>query len=100
MSAKSVVIYSKAKGCVMCNATDRALDKTDLAYTKVDGTTEENRAFCTALGHMQAPVVVVYQDGIIIDSFSGFNPGKLDELRNDPLVERTVSAEKRALVPA
>jgi glutaredoxin-like protein NrdH len=96
ISPKSIVIFGKAKGCVQCDATDRTLAKTDLSFTKKNGTTEENKAFCLTLGYMQAPVVVVYQDGVVIDSFSGFNPGKIDELKNDPLVER-VPAEANGL---
>lgn len=99
-SPKSVVIYSKEKGCVQCNAMDRAIGKTDLAYTKLDGSTEENKAFCMSLGYMQAPVVVVYQDGQIIDSWSGFNPVKTSELVADPLVERKAPAEARELIAA
>lgn len=92
MSVKSIVIYSKPKGCVQCDAMDRVIAKTDLLVTKLDGSTAENKAFCLTLGYMQAPVVVVYQDNAIIDHWSGFNPGKTDELKNDPLVERTAQA--------
>lgn len=88
MSAKSIVIYSKAKGCVQCDATDRAISKTDILVTKLDGSTDENREFCQALGYMQAPVVLVYQGGKIVDSWSGNNPFKIAEIKNDPLVER------------
>lgn len=99
-SLKTVTVFGKAKGCVQCNAMDRAIAKTDILVTKVDGTTEENKAFCASLGHMQAPVVVVYQDGIVIDHWSGFNPGKVDELKNDPLVERKAPVEVRELIAA
>ncbi|MET4144014.1 hypothetical protein [Arthrobacter sp. UYCo732] len=85
---KSVVVFGKEKGCVQCTAMDRAVAKTDLLITKKNGTTAENKEYCMTLGHMQAPVVVVYQDGVVIDHWSGFNPGKVDELKNDPLVER------------
>jgi hypothetical protein len=94
---KSVVIYSKAKGCVQCDAMDRAVGKTDLHVTKLDGTTDENRDFCMALGYTQAPVVLIYQDGVIIDKWSGFNPVKTAELKNDPLVERKPIAESLGL---
>lgn len=97
MSLKTVTIYSKAKGCVQCNAMDRTLEKTDLFVTKLDGTTDENREFCMALGYSQAPVVVVYQDGDIIDHWSGFNPIKSAELVTDPLVERQAPAESHGL---
>jgi glutaredoxin-like protein NrdH len=97
-SLKTVTVFGKAKGCVQCNAMDRAIAKTDVLVTKVDGTTEENKAFCASLGHMQAPVVVVYQDGVVIDHWSGFNPGKTAELAADPLVER--KAPVRELIAA
>lgn len=96
MSAKSIIIYSKAKGCVQCDATNRTIAKTDIMVAKLDGSTDENREFCNALGYMQAPVVVVYQDGAIIDSWSGFQPVKLGELKDDPLVER-IPAEAHGL---
>jgi glutaredoxin len=99
-SPKSVTVYSKEKGCVQCNAMDRALAKTDLLFTKVNGSTEENKAFCVSLGHMQAPVVVVYQDGVVIDHWSGFNPIKTGELVGDPLVERKAPVEVRELIAA
>ncbi|ACL42357.1 hypothetical protein Achl_4406 (plasmid) [Pseudarthrobacter chlorophenolicus A6] len=98
IAPKSVVVFGKEKGCVQCNAMDRAIAKTDIKVTKVDGTTDENREYCMSLGHTQAPTVVVYQDGVVIDSWSGFNPGKIDELKNDPLVERT--APVRELIAA
>jgi glutaredoxin-like protein NrdH len=99
-SPKSVVVFGKEKGCVQCNAMDRAVAKTDLLITKLNGSTEENKEFCMTLGHMQAPVVVVYQDGVVIDHWSGFNPGKVDELKNDPLVERKAPVEVRELISA
>lgn len=99
-SPKSVVVFGKATGCVQCNAMDRAVAKTDLHITKLDGTTDENKAYCQDLGYMQAPVVVVYQDGAVIDHWSGFNPGKVDGLKNDPLVERKTPVEARELIAA
>lgn len=97
---KSVVVYSKEKGCVMCTAMDRAVAKTDIKITKLDARVEENRQFGMDLGHMQAPVVVVYQDGVIIDHWSGFNPGKVDGLKADPLVERVAPVEALELIAA
>lgn len=100
IAPKSVVIHSKAKGCVQCNAMDRAVGKTDLLVTKLDGTTDENREFCMTLGYTQAPVVLVYQDGVIIDHWSGFNPIKTAELAADPLVERKAPEEGLELLAA
>lgn len=92
MTLKTVTVYTKASGCVMCNATHRSLSKTDILYTEQDATVPANREFGMSLGHMQAPVVTVHQDGVLIDHWSGFNPGKLDELKKDPLVARKMVA--------
>ena len=100
IAPKSVVVFGKEKGCVQCNAMDRAIAKTNIKITKKNGTTDENREFCLSLGHSQAPTVVVYQDGVVVDSWSGFNPGKIEELANDPLVERVARVETRELLAA
>ncbi|KRF05598.1 hypothetical protein ASH00_09020 [Arthrobacter sp. Soil782] len=86
-SPKTVVMYSKSQ-CVQCDAMKRAIAKTDVLVNELDATTAENRQLCIDLGYMQAPVTVVYQNGEITDSWSGFNPNKVNELKNDPLVVR------------
>lgn len=92
---KTVTVYSKPTGCQQCIAMKRSLNKTDIAYVIADATTAENIALTKGLGHMQAPVTVVRDEaGNVIDSFDGFRPDKVDELKADPLVVR-VSADER-----
>ena len=70
-----VTVYTKPR-CVQCTATYRALDKKGIPYNSVD-IYEDADALdrLKALGYQQAPVV----DSPIGD-WSGFNPGKIDEL--------------------
>lgn len=70
-----VTVYTKP-ACVQCNATYRALDKKGIAYNSVD-ITEDAEAYdrLIALGYQQAPVVTAPTG-----DWSGFNPGKIDEL--------------------
>lgn len=70
-----VTVYTKP-ACVQCNATYRALDKKGIAYNSVD-ITEDADALerLKALGYQQAPVV-----DSPTGSWSGFNPGKIEEL--------------------
>jgi len=56
----TVTIFSK-KSCVQCTATYRALDKAGIPYEVID--LQEDPAafdFVMALGHIQAPVVLVH----------------------------------------
>ena len=72
----TITVYSKP-ACVQCNATYRALDKHGIDYQTVDITTDpEALEAVKALGYLQAPVVVAGDD-----SWSGFRPDKIDELR-------------------
>lgn len=98
MSAKTLTLITKSKGCVQCTATHRALVKTDIFVTELNANDEANIEFGKSLGHLQAPVGIVFQDGVVIDHWSGFRPDKIDELQRDPLVER--NAAERELVAA
>lgn len=70
-----VTVYTKPS-CVQCNATYRALDKKGIEYQSLDITQDEEAlARLKGLGFQQAPVVEAP-----IGSWSGFNPGKIDEL--------------------
>jgi len=62
--------------CVPCTATQRALDKSGLEYTKRD-ITEDPEAYelAMSLGYMQAPVVIAGDD-----HWSGFRPDRLSAL--------------------
>lgn len=56
----AVVLYSKPKGCVQCDATKRKFKKEGIEYREVDVTQDETAlAFIKALGYEQAPVVYV-----------------------------------------
>ncbi len=70
-----VTVYTKPS-CVQCNATYRALDKKGIQYNSLD-ISEDAEALerLKALGFQQAPVVES-----VIGSWSGYNPGKIDEL--------------------
>lgn len=70
-----VTVYTKPH-CVQCNATYRALDKKGIPYKTFDVSKDEAALDrLKELGFQQAPVVETPTD-----SWSGFNPGKIDEL--------------------
>lgn len=70
-----VTVYTKPS-CVQCNATYRALDKKGIAYNSLDISADEQALErLKALGYQQAPVVESP-----IGDWSGFNPGKIEEL--------------------
>ena len=78
-STPTVTVYSKP-ACVQCNATYRALERAGLAYAVVDVTQAPAALeyIVGDLGHSQAPVVVVIEDGQ--NHWSGFRPDKIAEL--------------------
>ena len=56
----AVVLYSKPKGCVQCDATKRKFKKHNIHYTEVDVSTDETALnFIKGLGYSAAPVVYV-----------------------------------------
>lgn len=81
MASKSVILYSKSR-CVQCDATVKHLDRNETEYLKKDATTEESMTEIIALGanYTQAPVIVVMEDGVIVDHWSGYNPDKVNTL--------------------
>ena len=76
-----VTVYGKP-ACVMCNATNMKLQRLGLEYKYTDVSIDaEALEFTKSLGYMQAPVLVIRdQDGGIADTWSGFNPDKLNAL--------------------
>lgn len=71
----TVTVYGKP-ACVQCNATYRALDKKNIAYSTVDVSQDaEALARIRALGYAQAPVVITDKD-----HWSGFRPDKIDQI--------------------
>ncbi len=73
-SADQVTVFSR-EGCVQCNATYRALNAKGIEY-KVLTVTEDVADDLRELGFQQLPVVKAPG----MKSWSGFNPGKIDEL--------------------
>lgn len=76
-----VTVYTRTP-CVQCNATKRHLDKRKIDYSVVDVTNSvEDSQYLVDQGFMEAPVVEVRdEDGVVVDSWSGFVPDKLDTL--------------------
>jgi glutaredoxin-like protein NrdH len=75
----NVTVYTKPS-CVQCNATYRHLDKRGISYNVVDlSQSPEALELVRALGYLQAPVVIVDND-LWGDHWSGFRPDKIDEL--------------------
>lgn len=82
----ALVVLSQSAACVQCNAVKRHVAKKGIEATILDGTTDENRALAKSLGHMQAPVCIEYNEaGEIVDSWSGFNPDRLNQFIPEPL---------------
>lgn len=76
----SVTVYSKPN-CQACTATKRFLTERGLDFSEADVTEPGNLAAAKALGHLEAPVVVVAVDGPRTEvSWSGFRPDKLQDL--------------------
>lgn len=68
----SITVYTKP-ACVQCNATYKALDRQGLDYEIVDISLDSQaRDYVMALGHLQAPVVVVGDE-----HWSGFRPDRI-----------------------
>lgn len=77
----NVTVYSKPL-CVQCDATKRALNKQGSEYDVID-LTEDASALekVKELGFAQAPVVVVSDEsGSVLESWSGFVPGKVKKI--------------------
>lgn len=94
MSTKTLIVLSRP-GCVQCNATYRALDKKNLTYTVQDALTDENRAITARFNITSAPVVLVVQDGEILEAWGGFRPDRIGAYAADPEAAHA-GAEQRA----
>ncbi|MBT0770602.1 glutaredoxin-like protein NrdH [Kineosporia sp. J2-2] len=71
----TITVYSKPS-CVQCDATHRALKKTDLDYRVVDITVDlDAREHVLSLGYQQAPVVVAGDE-----HWSGYRPDRIRAL--------------------
>lgn len=76
---KTVRVYTKPN-CQACEATKQWLNNRHIPFELDDITTEANLAAAKALGHQQAPVVVV-SNGTPGDDvpWSGLNPFELEK---------------------
>jgi glutaredoxin-like protein NrdH len=73
----SIAVYAKP-ACVQCNATYRALDKSQLEYDIVDISVDSAaRDYVMSLGYLQAPVVVTGNE-----HWSGFRTDRICELNS------------------
>lgn len=77
----TIQLYTAAN-CHRCTATKRRLDQRGHVYETVDlDANMEAREALRAEGHTSLPVVkVLSADGSVVDSWTGFNPGKVDRL--------------------
>lgn len=77
MSRLDWVVFSK-KNCPQCLTTKIWLKKNSVTY--VEHESEETlKQVAKKYGHMQAPVVVVHENGVFADSWSGFRDDKISE---------------------
>lgn len=92
----NLTVFTKP-ACVQCNATYRALDNAGLSYSSVDMTVDPTALDrMKALGFLQAPVVIRTDDeGNVIDSWSGFNPGKVEEMKAEKAAAEAAAAESQ-----
>lgn len=79
---KRIEVYSKPN-CVACNATKKKLGKHGVIYDLLDA--REHIDTLKALGHMSAPVVVVYDEGdTVVDHWDGYRPERVAGLAATP----------------
>jgi glutaredoxin-like protein NrdH len=78
----SNVLFSK-KDCMGCFASETFFESNGIEYEikKIDED-QEALEFVKSLGFSQAPVVVIYRGGVIVSSWSGFNPDKILEIKS------------------
>lgn len=78
--SRRVVLYG-LPACVQCKASARKLDALGVAFEYVDLAADgEALARVRALGHRQAPVVLVVDGGGREEAWSGHRPDRLDTL--------------------
>lgn len=74
----TITIYSR-KPCPQCDATFRALDKKGIYYSVESA--EENREWLESQGVRALPFVVVHDSVDGEESWSGFRPDLIKELK-------------------
>lgn len=75
----TVTVYSRP-GCVQCNATYRTLGKAGIEYDVQDAMEDANNALLHSLEIQQAPGVIIRENAVVVDSWGGFRPDKIEEL--------------------
>lgn len=73
-TTETVRVYTKPD-CRQCDATKRKLTEKGIVFVLEDLTEQGNLAAAKALGHAQAPVVVVGEE-----SWAGYRPDLIDQL--------------------
>jgi glutaredoxin-like protein NrdH len=74
----SVIVYT-LPACVQCDSTKRLLSRSNVEFTTVDlSTDDEAMATVKSLGYSAAPVVVAGQE-----HWSGFRPDRIAALIDD-----------------
>lgn len=73
-----ITVYSKPN-CQQCAATKRWLKQHGLVFLDDDIMTEENLEAAKSLGYLEAPVVIVNENGKETH-WSGFRPDMLSQL--------------------
>lgn len=79
---REVVLYSlPASVCVACRGTEIMLRRKGVEARKVRVDLDaEALEFIKSLGYTQAPVVVIYEDGEMVEHFGGFSSERIEEL--------------------
>jgi glutaredoxin-like protein NrdH len=78
-----VEVYSKP-ACVQCVQSKRMLEKFNINYVEYDviDNADAYDFVVNILGYRAAPVIVIRNsEGEVAESWSGFNPDKLSELK-------------------
>lgn len=76
----TITVFSRpARECVACRATEISFRRKEIEVQKVP--IDENIDYVKSLGYSQAPVVVVEQDGQVIDHWSDFREEKIAALK-------------------
>ena len=78
-----ITVYSlPAANCIKCRAVEISMRNRGIEATKVLVNEDvEALAYIKSLGYSEAPVIVVSQDGEVVDHWSGFSDEKINSLK-------------------
>lgn len=79
MTDRTITLYSK-DNCRQCIASERKLIELGVEFEHADATSPENTKLAKDLGHLQAPVMTVVENGEVIDHWSGYRPDLIGDL--------------------